>query len=246
MSKELVVKEDNFMILSMDTDIAQAMSEEMDGLQIDFDRVKIPTGGGLAFEVPGDDPDSPDMEKELIGVIIDHHPVNAYWENKFEGQNNPPNCSSMDGRQGFNSETGEIRNCKTCPLNQFGSADDGRGKACKNMHRVYLLRSGEMFPLLITLPPTSIKPLSNYIAKRVLAKGKRTTDVITKISLKKAQNSSGITYSQVQFAKVDDLNAEVAEQIKQFSQGIKAITRQVQIEQDEDFIEPVDNSDIPF
>jgi len=221
------------------------MSEEMDGLQVDFDRAKIPTGGGLAFEVPGDDPDNPDMEKEVIGVIVDHHPVNAYWENKFEGQNNPPDCSSMDGKQGLNSNTGEIRNCKTCPLNQFGSAEDGRGKACKNMHRVYLLRSGEMFPLLITLPPTSIKPLSNYIAKRVLAKGKRTTDVITKISLKKTQNSSGITYSQVQFAKVEDLDPATAEQIRQYSQGIKAITRQVQIEQDEDF-EPVDDSNIPF
>lgn len=245
MSKDLVVKENNFMVASMNSDIAQAMSEEMDGLQIDFDRVKIPTGGGLAFEVPGDDPDSPDMEKELVGVIVDHHPVNAYWENKFEGQNNPPDCSSMDGKQGLNPNTGEIRNCKTCPLNQFGSAEDGRGKACKNMHRVYLLRSGEMFPLLITLPPTSIKPLSNYIAKRVLAKGKRTTDVITKISLKKAQNSSGITYSQVQFAKVEDLDPAAAEQIRQYSQGIKAITRQVQIEQDEDF-EPVDDSNIPF
>lgn len=245
MSKDLVLKENNFVVASMNSDIAQAMSEEMDGLQIDFDRVKIPTGGGLAFEVPGDDPDSPDMEKELVGVIVDHHPVNAYWENKFEGQNNPPDCSSMDGKQGLNPNTGEIRNCKTCPLNQFGSAEDGRGKACKNMHRVYLLRSGEMFPVLITLPPTSIKPLSNYIAKRVLAIGKRTTEVITKISLKKAQNSSGIIYSQVQFAKVEDLDPEIAEQIRQYSQGIKAITRQVQIEQDEDF-EPVDDSNIPF
>jgi len=245
MSKDLVVKENNFMVASMNSDIAQAMSEEMDGLQIDFDRVKIPTGGGLAFEVPGDDPDSPDMEKELVGVIVDHHPVNAYWENKFEGQNNPPDCSSMDGKQGLNPNTGEIRNCKTCPLNQFGSAEDGRGKACKNMHRVYLLRSGEMFPVLITLPPTSIKPLSNYIAKRVLAIGKRTTEVITKISLKKAQNSSGIIYSQVQFSKVEDLDPEVAVQIREFSQGIKAITRQVQIEQDDSF-EPVDDSNIPF
>lgn len=245
MSKDLVVKENNFVVASMDNNITQAMSEEMDGLQIDFDRVKIPTGGGLAFEVPGDDPDNPDMEKELIGVIVDHHPVNAYWENKFEGQNNPPSCSSMDGKQGINSETGEIRSCKTCPYNQFGSAEDGRGKACKNMHRVYLLRNGEMFPILITLPPTSIKPLSNYIAKRVLAKAKRTTDVITKISLKKAQNSGGITYSQVQFAKVEDLDPAAAEQIRQYSQGIKAITRQVQIEQDEDF-EPVDDSNIPF
>ena len=35
--------------------------EELDGLgSIPFDVVKIPSGGGVAFEVPGDDPDNPD------------------------------------------------------------------------------------------------------------------------------------------------------------------------------------------
>jgi hypothetical protein len=36
-----------------------AVQEEMDGLPTTFDRVKIPSGGGLAFEVPGDDPGQP-------------------------------------------------------------------------------------------------------------------------------------------------------------------------------------------
>lgn len=54
------------------------------------------------------------------------------------------------------------------------------------MHRVYTLREGEMLPLLLTLPPTSLKNLSDYIALRVVSKGMRSYGVVTKVSLKKA------------------------------------------------------------
>ena len=87
---------------ALNDDLAEVIAEEMDGLSIEFDRVKIPSGGGLAFEVPGDDPDEPDMKKEIVGVIVDQHAVNAYWAVKYSGQNNPPDCSSMDGKVGCN------------------------------------------------------------------------------------------------------------------------------------------------
>jgi hypothetical protein len=236
-NKDLVVKNEGFIVPTADNNIAQAMSEEMEGLQITFDRVKIPSGGGLAFEVPGDDPESPDMEKEIIGVIVDHHPINAYWENKYDGANNAPDCSSMDGKTGTGNPGG---NCKTCPYNQFGS--DGNGKACKNMHRVYLLRSGEMFPILLTLPPTSIRNFSNYMAKRVITKGYRSYGVITKIMLKRVQNSTGISYSQAQFSLVDRLSPEEQEQMRDFSQGIKTVTREIEVADNEYMQDDTSNS----
>lgn len=211
----------------------EVIAEEMDGLSVSFDRVKIPSGGGLAFEVPGDDPESPDMVKELEGVIVDHHPVNAFWRNKYDGSINNPDCSSMDGKQGFEAETGEYHDCKNCPFNQFGSGDDGKGKACKNMHRVYILVKGEMFPYLVTLPPTGLKPLSNYILKRVLSKGKRPFEVVTKITLKKAQSSGGISYSQPQFSKVASLDEESAAKMAEFSKATKLTTREYAAEIDD-------------
>lgn len=209
---------------------ADGMDEEMEGLQesIDFDRVKIPSGGSLAFEVPGDDPDNPDMVKELVGVIVDHHPVNAYWPEQYSGQGNPPACSSLDGKVGIGNPGGV---CKNCPYNQWGSAPDGSGgKACKNMHRVYLLRKGEMFPLLLTLPPTSIKPFSNYIAKRVVGRGKRSYEVVTKITLKREQNKNGIAYSQAQFAIVGELPADEVQKAAEYAKNIKVITRSIGVE----------------
>lgn len=223
----LAVQENEYLLPALNN-IGEAMAEEMDGLQLTFDRVKIPSGGGVAFEVPGDDPDSPDTEKELIGVIVDHHPVNAYWAVKYDGANNPPDCSSMDGKVGTGDPGGS---CKACPYNQFGS--DGNGKACKNMHRVYVLRDGETFPLLLTLPPTSLKNFADFLGKRVVGKGLRSYAVKVKVTLKKATNSTGITYSQAVFALVERLTPEAADQARSYSNGIKAITRNLAVADDE-------------
>ena len=49
---------------------AEELAEDADGLQMSFQRVKIPAGGTLQFEMPSDDPDNPDYEKNLVGVIL--------------------------------------------------------------------------------------------------------------------------------------------------------------------------------
>ena len=217
---------------ALNDDLAEVIAEEMDGLSIEFDRVKIPSGGGLAFEVPGDDPDEPDMKKEIVGVIVDQHAVNAYWAVKYSGQNNPPDCSSMDGKVGVTSDEVK-RSCDSCPYNDWGSDEDGKSKACKNMRRVYILPEGEMFPLLLTLPPTSLKNFSNYLAKRVIAKGRRSYNVLTKVSLKKAISSGGITYSQASFSLAGVLSEEDAKKMEEYSRGIKVITRKLKVADDE-------------
>lgn len=232
MTEKALAKIENFDFPVLWEDLGQAMAEEMEGLTIDFDRVRIPSGGGLVFEVPGDDPDNPDMVKELVGVIVDHHPVNAYWAVKYSGENNPPDCSSMDGKEGVDRD-GNRRPCNSCPYNEWGSDEDGRGKACKNMRRIYILREGEMFPLLLTLPPTSLKNFSNYMAKRIIGKGRRSYNVLTKVSLKKAVSSGGITYSQASFSLAGILSEEDAKKMEEYSRAIKAITRKLEVAADE-------------
>lgn len=242
--------------LPTSTHLGQAFMEELDGLEFSFDRVKIPSGGGLAFEVPGDDADTPETATELIGVIVDHHPVNAYWRDRYDGQNNPPDCASLDGKTGQGQPGGT---CLTCPMNQWGSGDGGRSKACKNMHRIYLMREGELFPLLLTLPPTSLRNLANYLAKRVVGKGKRSHEVITKITLKKAKSAGGIPYSQAQFAFGGSLAPELANTAATLSEQFKAFTRAIDIMSDDYIVEPTtsdsniyddadeyDDGDMPF
>lgn len=200
---------DSFQIAQIPEGIAQSLAEEFDGLgTISFDRVKIPSGGGLAFELPGEDEDNPVSSQEIVGIIVYDHPVNAYWRDKYAGGNEAPDCSSSDGKEGIERETGCINECSACPWNQFGS--DGAGKACKNMRRLYIVQEGEVMPLLLTLPPTSLRYFKDYKWNKIFAKAKRidrrTFDVVTRITLKKEKSGDGIVYSRAEFSLVGELN----------------------------------------
>lgn len=230
---EVAVADNNFNLITLaDAGLADAIAEEMDGLgSIPFDRVKIPSGGGLAFEVPGDDDENPDSATELVGVILHHHAVNAYWKEKFAGGNEQPDCSSFDGKTGVDRETGECKNCAECKFNQFGSDDNGSGKACKNVHRIYLLREDNPVPIILSLPPTSLKYMRDYIGKRILIKGMRCYDAITKITLKKEKNAAGIAYSRAVFTFVGKLNESQKAEAKAMAETIKQLDKNIDVDE---------------
>jgi hypothetical protein len=80
--------------------------------------------------------------------------------------------------------------------------------------------------LILSLPTGSLKEFSRYI-KRLLSKGKKSNSVVTLFSLKKATNSSGITYSQAQFAVDRDLTADEYALISKLSEQVKAFSTRV-------------------
>ncbi len=242
MSKELTTTNQTEFIIP--TENNEIPVDELDGFTLSFDKVKIPAGGTTAFEVPGDDPENPDIEKELKVIIVDQYASNAFYKNAYDGTENAPDCFSNDGHQGINKD-GEIINCDNCPNNRYGSAIDGIGKACKNMRKVYILRSGDTFPMLLTLPATSLAPFGKYL-QRIVSKGLRPCDVITKISLKKAESKGGITYAQATFTMEEVLQPEMREKVRKYAAGMKKTTR---ISRVEDFTESnnsTEDTDLPF
>ncbi|NLD60142.1 MAG: hypothetical protein GX647_10860 [Clostridiales bacterium] len=213
--------------------LADALSEEMVGMDVTFDRIKIPAAGGTVFEVPGDAPGETDAVKEFSGVILYHHPLYSYYRERFAGGNAAPDCGSYDGVAGVGIPGGP---CAQCPLNQFGSGENG-GKACKNKRRIYILREGELIPLLLTLPTGSMKEFSVYI-KRLLAKGRKSSAVVTRFSLKKVTNAGGIAYSQAQFAVERALSAEELPYIAEMVEQVKQFAVRVAHESDAPEIDP--------
>lgn len=205
-----------------DFNLAEALTSELGGMDISFDRVSIPAAGGQAFEVPGELPGETDMVKDFSGVILFHHPMFTYYRERFSGGNNAPDCGSYDGNVGVGNPGGV---CATCPLNQFGSGENG-GKACKNKRRIYVLREGELIPILLVLPTGSMKEFSVYV-KRLLAKGKKSNSVVTKFSLKKVTNASGIAYSQAQFAVDRVLTSEEMPFVQAMSDQVKSFATRV-------------------
>lgn len=203
-------------------DIQEILAEELDGLNLTFDRIKVPSGGSLAFEVPDENGES-DVKKELIGIIVGHGPENVYYMNEFTGGNEPPDCVAVDGKVGVGNPGGA---CADCPFNEWYSGKDGKGKACSNRHKVFLLQDGELFPVMLSLPVTSVKNFTDFV-KRAVIKGRRTSSFITKITLIKDKSSAGIDYSKCVFTKVEDLDEMKAAQAYEYAQKIKPMTEHV-------------------
>ena len=205
------------------------MAEELNGLELTFEKVKIPSGGGIVYEVPGAGGE-PDTVKDFKAVILYHHPLNCYYKTKYTGGSNPPDCGSFDGIAGIGDPGGK---CKTCPLNQYESADEGKGKACKNRRRIYILREGDVFPMLLSLPTGSLKVFTKYV-QSLITLNRATNTVVTKFSLKKAVNSSKMDFSQGVFALDRDLTSEEKTAIQPLMEQVKEYAASVEFTVDAD------------
>jgi hypothetical protein len=200
-------------------------ADEYEDITPAFPRVKIPAGGALAFELPNpEDPDDPTPSKTIEGIIVYQHSANSYWEHS-DTNNTPPDCYSMDGVRGKGDPGGV---CADCPLNQFGSGEGGNGKACKNMKQLYVLRSGDIIPLQLSLPPTSLKAFREYM-NNLRFGGYAPSGVLTQISLKKNE-SNGNTFSVAAFKRTGVLSAEIAQQSKKYAADIRAQMQQIRQE----------------
>lgn len=119
--------------------------------------------------------------EQLEGVMIYKQKTRVLFR-KDEKQ---PLCSSLDDVTGspripedgspdpmVDQILAAKNSCNRCPHNAWGSAksDSGkvrRGKACKEMRRVYLLQKGAQLPIQVSLPPTSVKAWDDYCSARM-------------------------------------------------------------------------------
>jgi hypothetical protein len=232
MKKETAIEvaDTGYLVLQKDSNIVEIVEENLGSEGVssyDLDRVKIPAGGATAFEVPT--LEGEESIKEIEGIIIFWKTARAYWPEKFNGENNPPQCSSVDGEVGQGTPGGY---CSKCPLAQFGSAENGKGQACKQMRQLFIVRENDILPLVLTLPPTSIKPAKQYFM-RLASKGIKYTHAATRITLEKAKSGEGITYSKAAFALVKQLEPVVCAKIDAFVESIRPMLETVTIENGE-------------
>lgn len=186
-------------------EVIESISEEMDGLgTIGFTKVNVPNGGVTEFEVDGED------VKELVGVIVARVNENVYFDAPFGQGDGRPACSSADGITGYD-RCGNAIPCKSCQFNQWGE----NGKPCTNKVNLYLLQSGELMPIQLVLPPSSIKYLRDYVGKKLLSKGLRPANVVTKITLEKVKGN--FTYSAANFEMVEKLQGAEKESMRAYA-----------------------------
>jgi len=166
---------------------------KLEGVEFRFAQIKI-AHQNQAWEMPDGD-----VTKKFKGVILHIQNVNVWWEKSFieTGGGVPPDCFSPNGiRPDMNSGKLQAKVCYECPQNVFG-ADGKRGKACKNMKRVYLKLDGYTLPVRMTVPPTSLASINEYVSSLVNRGIPNYIMAMTQFNLEKASNKDGIGYSKI-------------------------------------------------
>lgn len=197
----LIKVEDRYLVLRKSAEVGELIKLNMGGKFefVDLTRIKIPSGGGKALEIPGIG--GTDFAEEINCIIL-YRRMNedkAYWLSS-EPSNNPPDCSSNDGIRGHGNPGGL---CSECSLNKFKSAVNAKGeplpgKACKDILLIFPLLPDDQMPCALALPPTSLRPFSAYCSMLTRA-GHPYFGVITTIGLKECKSQGGVTYSQATF-----------------------------------------------
>lgn len=215
----------------MGADIAEIMAENMgdEGLSpFDLDRIKMPSGGHIAWEVPT--ADGPEPMKTITGVVVAWMVGRSWWERDLDDPdaagNEPPDCASRDGhvgvgRYGIGSEGNPTGECLGCPMNEWDSATKGAGKACKEQRLLYMLLPGNALPVVVALAPTSIKPWRQYVM-RLTSEAIPFYGLETTLGLEKVKGNGTPDYAVVVPSRGQVLDPESRVVAKQYGDSLKS------------------------
>lgn len=187
----------------------------------DLDRVKVPAGGGISWEIPQADGET-QVSKTFKGIIVGWTEGRSFFAGKYTpGEASPPDCTSIDGIEG-DGEPGGL--CAQCPNAKWGSATgaDGkpsRGQSCRTQRSLFVLIPGSILPIVLTVPPTSLKDCRKYFL-RLTQISKPFWAVETVFGLTRGAMASTIT-----FQKGADIPADQLADIQAYTASIEPLMR---------------------
>jgi len=161
-------------------------------------------GGILAFN------DAPVPNNEMAVIILDSVLENVYYEGKYDPDTpSSPICFAF-GREEkamtphkivFDAGNNQSDKCHGCEHNEWGSANTGRGKACRNTRRLALIPAGTFDAgrfkpfndenqletasiAYMKLPVTSVKGYAAHVKQIANALSRPPHAVYTKVSVR--------------------------------------------------------------
>lgn len=181
-------------------DIRARMAQEIADMA---SRVGAP--GGDAIKVTQDKkfefPDGTKHAGPIKLVIVDFVSANAFYEGAYDPNNiSPPACFAIGTNPtqlipSDNSPVKQATACSSCPMNQFGSA--GNGKACKNSRVLAVLPPGANAdtPLwILKVSPTALKAFDAYVTSIARSFQLPPVGVVTEVSF-----DESVTYASLRF-----------------------------------------------
>ena len=139
-------------------------------------------------------PDGTVNQGPMHAVILDHRNMNRYYTKPYDANNPvPPDCFAIaknfadlspDNHEDVADPQADT--CSTCPMNQFGSAPNGKGKACRNMVRLAVVpvtASGDDESQIMTLevPPSALRHWNAHV-NELESTGMLPVQVVTEIA----------------------------------------------------------------
>lgn len=220
---------------------------------------RVPTGGGrfmstksgvLSFNdeaMPGN---------QVAAIILSSAFENTYYEQAWSpGSLDSPACYAL----GFQEEelgphpamqddpdhfTPQAESCASCPMSEWGSSRTGRGKACQQRRRLYMVPAGfysqaanggweldvfddpadlvDLTPALLKVPVTSTKNWAKYVHEISREFQRPPAGVITRVYLEPDAKSQ----FQVKFSVVDLVPNEMLDTVfSLIEQAEREVTR---------------------
>lgn len=145
--------------------------------QAEANASRVEPGSGKSIRIGQDKsftlPDGTKTRESLQLVVVDFVSRNEYYEGAYNKDDiTPPNCFAIhpEPKQlapSDNSPDKQCDDCASCPMNQFGSAPTGAGKACKNTRVLAVMPPDadddtEIWTLKVS--PTAIKAFDGFVA----------------------------------------------------------------------------------
>jgi len=131
---------------------------------------------------------------ELRAVFLDAVYENGYYAGTYDpNESSPPDCFAIGRDEGQmapaeGAPKPQSETCGECPMNVFGSAAVGKGKACKNRRRLALILEEDMHDipnariLFLRTPPTSGGAWATYV-KKLASAGRPTYATVTTLKI---------------------------------------------------------------
>jgi len=140
-----------------------------------------------------------------LGVVLLRANMHAqtYYAKKYsegESDNQRPDCYTYDGvAPSANAQTPQATKCALCKHNQWGSriTEGGKeSKTCQDNVRVAISTPDNIDPMLLRVPPKSIKPLKEML-KVIAARKVPYNAVVVKVGFDRNEPSPVLTFKPV-------------------------------------------------
>jgi hypothetical protein len=177
----------------------------------------------------------PVPNNELVCVVMDSIFENALYDGDFDSDNpQPPVCFALgvveadlaphelseEPQVGKGSPNPESTCCADCPNNEWGSADTGRGRACKNGRRIGIIAGDSVETGVLTagvhylkVPPTSLAAWDQYVKQMADTLHRPPFALVTSIKLvPPPPGKLGFRYEIKLKQRIEDMNG-VDEQV---------------------------------